>query len=389
MAENMKTYLERQYENYDKEVVKPLVKSAIKGIDGIAEVPSMSVLDLEYTHQYLNNLNYRWFDSQYSNAITLPVEVGEVYRITATYKDRSAIYGFFDGNGNKIEIYPDGTLNSSTRETVTVTVPTGATELRASSFASQLIIEKQTSGGTYKVIDKSSNVLYGKKWAVCGDSFTAGEFVGYVDSNGKTGTESDAFDKVQNRYKTYPWWIGNRNNMNIQWLAQSGNAFTNTGSTTRPFSNSESSVNYTLVATDCDYITLAFGLNEASLTAEQIGTNTDSDNTTLWGAYNVVLDAILTANPTVKIGIIINDAWMSQTYHDALIEIAKYWGIPYLDLKNGIEVPMMIGGRLDATSLRAKAIRDGAFRISSESEHPNVEGHKYRSTIIENFLRSL
>jgi hypothetical protein len=102
-----------------------------------------------------------------------------------------------------------------------------------------------------------------------------------------------------------------------------------------------------------------------------------------------VLTSILTANPNVKIGIIIADAWMNQTYHDALIEIANYWGIPYLDLKDGENVPLMIGGRLGDTSPTAVSLRNATFKVSESDSHPNVVAHKYRSTVIENFLRSL
>jgi hypothetical protein len=103
----------------------------------------------------------------------------------------------------------------------------------------------------------------------------------------------------------------------------------------------------------------------------------------------VVLESILTANPTVKIGIIISDGWLSKKYHDVLIEIAKYWAIPYFDLRDGENVPMMIGGKLDSVNPTAKALRDNAFRVSSTNGHPNVKAHEYRSTVIENFLRSL
>lgn len=37
----------------------------------------------------------------------------------------------------------------------------------------------------------SGNVLYGKKYVACGDSFTAGDATGYTDAAGNTGTNSD------------------------------------------------------------------------------------------------------------------------------------------------------------------------------------------------------
>ena len=241
--------------------------------------------------------------------------------------------------------------------------------------------------------EKTSNILYGKKWCVCGDSFTLGDFTGYVDPEGHSGTESDAYDSEMGMYKTYPWWIARRNNMNLVMIAQNGNDFTKISGATRPFSDKTSSKNYTQIPADADYVTIWFGLNENNLTAEQIGTSADTTNVTLWGAYYVVLNSILTNNPFAKIGVFISDGAVpgsiTQEYHDALIDICKYWAIPCLDLRNGYNVPMGLGGRLDSCSSKSRVLRKEAFQVSPSNLHPNVKAHEYRSTFIENFLRSL
>ena len=80
----------------------------------------------------------------------------------------------------------------------------------------------------------------------------------------------------------------------------------------------------------------------------------------------------------------------SSALREALIDIAEYWGIPYLDLRGDTRVPMLIGGRLGTTvSTKARDLRNEAFQVSAEDSHPNPKAHLYRSTIIENFLRSL
>ena len=364
-----------------------------KDIEGVEVVDKYIPLELTLIDgKYINRSdNGKWASTGGAKGTVLEVTEGEQYRITAGYQYLTGIYALFNSDGNKIAMYPTNSTSISTyeRETVIVTIPQGVTELRASSYNSDLIIEKVESNKGI-AIEHKSNILYGKKWAVCGDSFVSGDFTGYVDSQGHTGQESDAFDPQKGCYKTYPWWISNRNDMTVQLLAQGGNDFTNIDGATRPFSDSATrQYNYTQIASDCDYITLQFGLNESQLTTAQIGTKTDSDNTTLWGAYNIVLEAIITANPFAKIGIIISDSWMSQTYHDALVEIAKYWGIPYLDLKDGDNIPIMLGGKLREYSTTAKTLRDSAFKVGGDNIHPNVKGHEYRSTIIENFLRSL
>ena len=222
----------------------------------------------------------------------------------------------------------------------------------------------------------SGNVLLGKKYVACGDSFTAG-----------VGFTGDDYDNETNTPKVYPWWIAKRNNMTLVLDAMSGSDFTNIEGASNPFSLTR----YKNVPKDADYITLMFGLNETNLTEEQIGNKEDFDNTTLWGAYNVVFEYFLTNIPYAKIGVIISDSWMPDSYASHLREICEYWGVPYLDLKGDKNVPLLIGGRYNNSNISSKAIelKNEAFQMSESDSHPNPKAHEYRSTIIENFLRSL
>lgn len=143
---------------------------------------------------------------------------------------------------------------------------------------------------------------------------------------------------------------------------------------------------------DTDYLTLMFGLNETNLvTNDKIGNKNSVDDITWWGAWNKILEYYITNMPYCKIGIIIADAWFHKTLRDELIKISNYWGIPYLDLKGDLQVPMMLDGRYDNSIINSKAIqlRNKAFQTSDTDHHPNPKGHLYRSTIIENFLRRL
>ena len=237
-----------------------------------------------------------------------------------------------------------------------------------------------------EIANQGSNVLHGKKYVACGDSFTEGDFNGYVDEDGLSGKNSPKlYDSNRKMYKTYPWWIAERNNMELINEAKCGSVITNAFDGARnPFSVTR----YLQVPTDADYITLMFGLNETGLTTEQIGKKTDTTNTTLWGAYNIVFEHFLTNMPYAKIGVIIADAWMNTTYANAVKEICAYWGIPVLDLKFDTNVPMGMGGRPNG-SPKAQQLRDLAFYVTPSNAHPNVEAHEYRSTTIEHFLRSL
>ena len=364
-------------------------------IDGIEPIKEYILVSPTVHNNKIIRINSNaMIDSNYYNVAEVAVSEGEVYTIVATTNSTAAQCIIVDADDNLLYSYPSAyktNMSLVLTEGIEVTIPEGGVKMYScmSTNASYVhSIHKVVNSDRNTIINKY-DVLYNKKWYALGDSFTWGYFNDYTDSEGHTGQFSDAFDNVLGCFKTYPWCIQKRCGIKANvTLSMGGIDFTNVTGANQPFSSNDAPRNYTMIPNDCDYITLAFGLNEWDLTAEQIGTSADTTNETLWGAYYVVLTSILTNNPKVKIGIIVSDAWMSQSYHDALIEIAKYWGIPYLDLKNGEEVPMMIDGELRTHSAVAQQLRDSVFQITSNN-HPTLEGHEYRSTVIENFLRSL
>lgn len=365
------------------------------GAEIVGAVPELSYDPVSITltsGYYVNRSNGNLVEYANCSYAELAVAAGDRYRIVAAHQTNVTPCAFYDAEGHHLGSVPNYNVKVLTSEAVDVTVPEDAVLMRCSGYVNGgqvLKIYKTTETGKV-IIPPTNDVLYGKKWAACGDSFTFGSMTGYTDKDGHTGELSDAFDDVQGLWKGYAYWIKNRTGMDLTLLAMGGNDFTNISGATRPFSVSTSNINYTQIPADADYVTIAFGLNESDMTQQQIGSKTDTTNETLWGAYNVVLTSILTANPLAKIGIIITDAWITQTYHDALIEIAKYWGVPYLDLRDGVQVSMLIGGRLSDHSTAAATLKTNAMAINgTTNEHPNPLGHKYRSTIIEAFLRTL
>ena len=246
-------------------------------------------------------------------------------------------------------------------------------------------IEKELNNG---------NVLYNKKWYAAGDSLTAGDFTGYVDSNGKSGTNSDAYDKEWGMYKTYPYWIAKRNKIQLTLDAINGSIMaldktyvsgeSENINLRQPFSYER----YLNVPADTDYLTLYFGTND--VTNCNLGTIDDATNETFYGAWNVIMNYYFSNMPFMKIGVIIrpstNDEWRS-----AMIDICHKWGIPYLDLRGNDLIPFVIGGRINSLNLSTTAYnyRYSAFRVGENNGHPNVKAHEYMSTFIENFLRSL
>lgn len=259
--------------------------------------------------------------------------------------------------------------------------------------------------------------LWGKKWAVCGDSFSAGDF-SRSPVSGNTITEG----RYAGQYKVYGFLIGNRCNMDIQHLAVNGatiatpadgtffNAFsdeTNTGKTIGKFTVH----NYTEIDSDVDFITLYYGINDAhhagigdddedTQGAIPLGTLADTTNATFYGAWNVVMQYLKTHYPFAHIGIIISNGTDAATYPQAEREIARKWGVPFLDLNGDDRTPAMlrpVNSNLSADLVTAllenQAVRPYTETIDGTvykmNRHPNANAHLFESWLIEEFLRSM
>lgn len=245
----------------------------------------------------------------------------------------------------------------------------------------------------------SGNVLYGKKWAVCGDSFSNGDFSNALDTD---YVIKDGIYRGNN--KVYGYLIGNRNNMIIQHLALGGRTMgLPSDHETTGFTNSFINY-YQSIDEDVDYITLYLGINdEHHLNGDSgsdgedvtgvipIGTLDDTTTDTFCGAYQVVLDWLIVNRPNAKIGIIVTNGITSTTeYREKTIAIAKKYGIPYIDLNGDERTPAMhrtCNGNI-ATSVKRALIAKWSVNPSSNT-HPSAKAHEYESVIIENFLRSL
>ncbi len=245
---------------------------------------------------------------------------------------------------------------------------------------------------------KNYNVLYGKKWAVCGDSFTNGDFNNALDNDIYI---EDGMYKGQK--KVYGYLIANRNEMQVQHLALGGRTMATPPD--ESFTNCFSYDGiYNSIDKDVDYITLYFGINDSHhrqrATASDgedtsgviaLGTIEDTDASTFYGAWNVVMEYLITNYPYAKIGIIISNGCETVDYPNAEIAIARKWGVPYLDLNSDYQVPMMnrTNGRSE-TCAKALEVRNRNFAVNyGVNNHPNAKAHEYISTFIENWLRSL
>ena len=197
--------------------------------------------------------------------------------------------------------------------------------------------------GNLDLTTVQNNVLNGKKWVACGDSFTQGDYNGIISTDDYQFTDAPYYGKN----KVYPFFIGRRNNMTIINEAISGSIMALSKAyvddpenvpigSKYPFSYQR----YMNVAQDADYITLWFGINDAALT--YLGTINDTTNETFYGAWNVVLEYFIKNRPLAKIGIIVTNGSTAE-YRQAVRDVAQKWGIPYLDMTKDAQVPPIFG----------------------------------------------
>ena len=247
-------------------------------------------------------------------------------------------------------------------------------------------VKKQTNlitNGLEEALE-AGNVLYHKKIAFCGDSFTEATNLG-----------KNLYDNFIGCYKSFGWRIANRNKMELYHDGISGSTMhvvnKENPNDNHPFAYER----YKNVPVDCDYIILQFGLNESNIanSDDTKGTKDSTDTTTMWGSWNTVLGYLIENHPTARIGIIMSDAWMPQSYFVTLKDICEWWGIPLLDLGGDANVPVMNGGRRAGSGLtlnpKVAELRNATFYNAEGDAHPNDKGHEWRSTVIENWIRRL
>ena len=238
-------------------------------------------------------------------------------------------------------------------------------------------IEDAGSGG---------NILYGKKWAVCGDSFTNGVLDSVIGEG-----------RYYDQHVTYPWLIGNRNNMDIVKFFANGQTLgwpASPGTFTKSLTNPNGNYYYQNIPADVDYITIYLGINDEHHSSgdEQIplGTIDDETTATYLGAYNVVIDWLITNRPNAHIGIIVsNGIQNNNNYRTGQIAIAQKYGLGYIDLNGDGRTPAMLRTSNSGIPSSVKQKLIDKWAVTSTDTHPNDAAHRYESTFIEAFLRSI
>ncbi|MFA5208340.1 MAG: SGNH/GDSL hydrolase family protein [Candidatus Paceibacterota bacterium] len=243
------------------------------------------------------------------------------------------------------------------------------------------MVEAIINGGYFantKTIYRNKNViplkssLSDKKIVLVGDSITEGQRT--------TLTDFDTLLKP-----TFGALIAQRNNMKYRNYGRQGWLLTHRDGQTNGFSDADGL--YTQLDTDADYILIMYGINDAGQSAT-VGTSADTTNVTFYGAWDVVLNYLITNHATAKIGIIIPPAFLNLTYRTAIRAMGVKYAIPILDTWAD-NVPLIYNKEPESGIPAAiTTARQGTF-LNVDGTHLNDAGHAYFSTIVENFVKSL
>ena len=221
---------------------------------------------------YLRTDNTIIIDSSLYGKYTEPIPCNPYdkfnYRGIGEYSVASCIY--FDKELNILSTYQVNAKDKS----VVIEVPDECCYVVFSSYSTtpQVILE-------FSAIRKNSeNILSGKKYVSCGDSFTEGDFTSLSSAEIK-----QCKDEVRGIYKTYPCLIANRNKMEYVQKAICGG-------TIKTFYESI----LTTIPTDADYITIAYGLNDFSYNMTIGSIDDDASADTFYGYWNACINWLIT-----------------------------------------------------------------------------------------------
>lgn len=258
--------------------------------------------------------------------------------------------------------------------------------------------KEQVSALIESTANLGHDVLYGKKWAVCGDSFT---------NSGGTGSVMPDGTKYAGNPYTYPWIIGSRQNMDIVKFFEGGRTLAfpeEPGTFANSLTNPNATWYYQNIPADADYITIYLGINDEHHSSESsggdgedntgiipIGTIDDTTTATYLGAWNVVLTWLITNRPNAHIGIIVTNGIANKDqYRLGQIAIAEKYGIPYIDMNGDARTPAML--RTSNPNIPAnikQALIEKWSANYPSNQHPNDAAQLFESSFIENFLRRI
>ena len=277
---------------------------------------------------------------------------------------------FFDSSNTVLSFLPDPVNPSGEHVDITFIVPVNAVKMVMNFSGVTPTCYKLTTSDKFKT--DIQNPLHGKSFIALGDSITYGSGI------------------VPNIDKVWGSLIATRNEMSFTNAGVSGS----TMGDGVPANACWSTGRYAAVQGK-DYAIIWFGWNDYYFS--QLGTPDITDPTTFLGAYYNTLYWIIRNSPKTKVGVIIPYLWTynvdPQGYTimqliNGLKTVCDLNGIPYLDIN---KYNFLESWGSDYPNDAQYYIRWDAKQqaLTADALHPNVEGNKYLSTIIEAFMRSL
>lgn len=218
-----------------------------------------------------------------------------------------------------------------------------------------------------EIKNSTANILEGKILACVGDSITEGV-------NADIDTETGA-------RKTYGYLVAKRNNMTFLNYGIGGSTIANDGSSKAFVYN-----RYSVMENNIDYLTVWFGWNDFARENVTLGTIDSTDKTTFYGAWNFTMEYLINKYPTTKIGLVVPYG-TDVNWRNAVRNIGKKWGIPYLDLMS--EHTPLFFDKEPEIGVNASVVEKRKATFLADVVHPNQVGYNYLSTIFEDFIRSL
>lgn len=314
---------------------------------------------------YLSKEGVNVFDNSLYGKYTTPIPCNEGdkfnYRGLGEYSVASCLY-----LNESLEVIGYSQYKASTKSVI-VTVPSNAKYIQFSSYSASnnVVLEFSAIGG------ENSNILCGKKYVSCGDSFTEGDFTSL-----STTEIEHCKDEVRGIYKTYPCLIANRNKMEYIQKAVCGG-------TIKTFYESI----LTTIPIDADYITIAYGLNDFSYNMSIGSIDDDVSADTFYGYWNACMNWLITNCTKAHIGIIVMPAYMGNAYRIAEENIAKKYGVALINLYTDKNAPMFMNKENANSTIQTTLYN--RYRVSTQNAHPNLDAHERISSCIENWLRSI
>ena len=332
-------------------------------VDNIVDNKSI-IFKIGEKYKLIDSPNYFSLDG------LIPVKEGETYTLYVAY----ARVVIFDSNLTVIDSkYADGNY-------IVFTIPAEG------AFLSCFWQNNKTIVGLYKG-DRSgidfitSNVFIGNmttinllNWSAVGDSVT--------DKNTLKNEESG----TRNYVDFIQWSTG----LNVTNLGKGGTGYMADNDHQQSFVD-----RIPQIPTNSNIITCFGSFNDASKAKGHIGTISDNTKDTLYGCLNLFITGVQSRCPDAIIGLITPTPWstynnvngdseFADQYVEAIINIAKKYGLPVLDLYH------TSGLRPWDSVFKEKYFRDDTGDGIAEGVHPLQETHrKYISPQIENFIKSI